>query len=138
LGSLSNGLPTSGLSVEMPSNRDQYVKNLKRLLPTLIFILNKKKLTPQLAKRMSPALLKLLRDIFRNVAEPHGYLHKTALKDKQICQCMDVFKSVSDCKSPKHIKRVITQSGGIALPVGLLAMALPSLVSLISGAFNRQ
>jgi hypothetical protein len=118
--------------------RDRYIRNLKRMLPTLIFILNKRKLTPKLAKQMSPTLLTFVRDIFRNVADPRGYLHESALQDKDICRCMEDYKRVSNCKSSTKIKKIISQSGGIALPIGLLAMAIPSIVSLISGAVSGR
>lgn len=110
----------------------RYFKSMRKHLPTLIYILNQKKLSPKLLDKLTPSLIKLIRDLFRNIVEPNGFLYRACLKDKCLHKCRNSLQRVSKAKSVKNIKNAVKQEGGIALPLSLLTLAIPHIIGLFS------
>ena len=98
-----------------------------------MYILSKRKLTPALADSLNGRVLKLLRDLIRNCVHEDGALYHEAKQDKDICKCRKRLNELSNAKSSRKFKDIVNQRGGIALPLGLLSLAIPSIIGLITG-----
>jgi len=111
---------------------ERYFKSMRKHLPTLVYILNQKKLNPKLINKLSPSLIKLIKDLFKNITEPEGFLYRVCRNDKCLHKCRKSMQRVSKAKSVKSIKKELNQNGGIALPLSLLTLAIPHIIGLFS------
>lgn len=116
-------------------SRERYIQQIKRYLPTITYVLYRQRLSPKLVNKLSPLVLTLLRDLFRNCVDSRGALFAQAQSDPEICRCRKILQDLAETRDAPQFRKVVKQQkgSGVWLPITMAAMAIPELIRLIRG-----